>query len=203
MRVAAVVVLLAVVGCAKPATTARGSRPASPSAAATPAPSESAVPVESNPPGDIPDTQAFIDYRSSAGGYHLPVPEGWARSEKGSSVVFSDKLHSITVDITSASAPRTPEMVRTTDEPKIRSTVRAFQEVKVESLTLPSGPAVLLRYRANSEPNDVTGKVYRLEIDRYEVYAKGKLAAISLSAPAGSDNVDVWVKISRGFGWST
>src|SRR5437764_1436783 len=84
------------------------------------APVESAAPVENNPPGDIPDTQAFVDYRSTAGGYHLQVPEGWARSEKGSSVIFADKLHSVGVDIERASGPRTVDSVRSIDEPKIR-----------------------------------------------------------------------------------
>jgi hypothetical protein len=179
----------------------------SPTQAASTAPpasaAESAAPIENNPPGDIPDTQAFTDYRSQPGGYHLQVPEGWARSEHGSSVVFSDKLNSVSVDVSAASGPRTPDTVRSTDEPKLRSTVRAFQEVKVETVTLPAGQAMLLRYRANSAPSDVTGKVYRLEVDRYEVYRSGKLAAISLGAPAGSDNVDVWKKISRSFGWSS
>jgi hypothetical protein len=166
------------------------------------APAESAAPVENNPPGDIPDTQAFVEYRSTAGGYHLQVPEGWARTEKASSVVFSDKLHSVGVDIESASGPRSVDTVRSMDEPKIRSSVRAFQEMTVQAVTLPSGPGVLLRYRANSEPNQVTGKVYRLEVDRYEMYRNGKLASLSLSATAGSDNVDVWKKISDSFGWS-
>ena len=80
--------------------------------------------------------------------------------------------------------------------------VRAFQEIKVQAVALSSGSAVLLRYRANSEPNQVTGKVYRLEVDRYEIFRSGRLASVSLSAPAGSDNVDVWNKISGSFGWT-
>src|SRR5207237_1294507 len=148
---------------------------AAPSASATPA--ETAVAVESNPPGDIPDSQAFVDYRSTAGGYHLQVPEGWARTERSASVTFADKLHSVAVDIESASGPRTVDTVRSMDEPKIRSSVRAFQEIKVQAVALSSGSAVLLRYRANSEPNQVTGKVYRLEVDRYEIYRNGKRAA--------------------------
>ena len=41
----------------------------------------SAVAPEVSPAGDIPDTQAFVKYRSAAGGYELDVPEGWARTE--------------------------------------------------------------------------------------------------------------------------
>ena len=44
----------------------------------------SALAAEKNPPGDIPDDQVFVAYTSRAGGYSLKVPEGWARTEKGS-----------------------------------------------------------------------------------------------------------------------
>ncbi len=204
MRLTALVLLFCAcaLSCSGKSNTSVASSSVPPRASASAAPAESAAPVENNPPGDIPDTQAFVDYHSTAGGYHLLAPEGWARADKGSSVSFSDKLHSVTVDIASASGPRSVDTARSMDEPKIRSSVRAFQEVTVERVALPSGPAVLLRYRANSEPNQVTGKVYRLEIDRYEVYKNGKLASLSLSAPAGSDNVDVWKKISDSFGWT-
>ena len=40
---------------------------------------ETPVAPEKNPPGDIPDTQVFVEYRSAGGGYQLEVPEGWAR----------------------------------------------------------------------------------------------------------------------------
>ena len=196
---ALIVVGLFAVACAKAPPVGVAATPTAPG---TPSSAESAAPVESNPPGDIPDTQAFVEYRSASGGYHLQVPEGWARTERGASVAFADKLHALSVDVESASGPRTVDQVRSVDEPKIRSSARAFQEVAVQSVTLASGPAVLLRYRANSTPNQVTGKVYRLEVDRYELYRNGKLAALSLSAPAGSDNVDVWKQISNSFGWS-
>ena len=63
----------------------------------------------------------------------------------------------------------------------------------------PAGrPTLLIRYRANSAPDAVTGKQVRLEVDRYEFFKNGQLAALSLSAPAGSDNVDAWNQISPG-----
>jgi hypothetical protein len=36
--------------------------------AAAPTPAEKAVAPEKNPPGDIPDTQVFVEYVSAAGG---------------------------------------------------------------------------------------------------------------------------------------
>src|SRR6202165_4866228 len=40
---------------------------------------ETAVAPEVNPPGDIPDSQAFVTFKNSTGGYQLEVPEGWSQ----------------------------------------------------------------------------------------------------------------------------
>lgn len=34
------------------------------------------MPVESNPPGDIPDNLAFVPYRNRSGHYAFTFPEG-------------------------------------------------------------------------------------------------------------------------------
>jgi len=59
------------------------SQPAHP-AAATAAPDSAAGPSS----GDIPDTQAFVTY-SSPNGYAVLFPEGWSRSQTGSTVTFT------------------------------------------------------------------------------------------------------------------
>jgi hypothetical protein len=160
-----------------------------------------AVEPETNPPGDIPDNQVFVSYHSDAGGYSLDVPEGWARSETGPNVSFVDKLDSIKVEITSGSAAATVQSATDSDVPQLEQQVEAFEKVGIDAVDLPAGQAVRIRYRANSAPDTVTGKKVRLEVDRYELFKDGKLAAISLAAPAGSDNVDVWKQISDSFRW--
>jgi hypothetical protein len=145
----------------------------------------------------------FIGYTSPTGGYSLEVPEGWARTESRMSVTFADKLTSIHVDVQPATQPPTPESVRSTQEPALAAGARAFKEVEVQPASLPAGPAVLLRYQANSDPDAVTGRQVRLEIDRYEVFRNGRLAIVSMSAPAGSDNVDVWRLVSRSLRWTS
>jgi len=199
--VAAVLVALSLTvgSCAARAHTPTGAKP---QATVPPRPSEAAVAVETNPAGDIPDSTQFVTYRSASGRYSLLHPEGWAQSTAGAGVTFSDKEHSIRVEITAAGEPRTPQSVRSTDEPHVRSSVRAFEEVKIVTASLPGGTAVLFRYRANSDPDPVTGKSVRLEVDRYEIYSSGHLAIVSLEAPAGSDNVDVWNQISQSFRWA-
>jgi hypothetical protein len=44
--------------------------------------------AQTNPPGDIPDTQAFVTYSSPEGNSVL-VPEGWSRTVSGSTVTFT------------------------------------------------------------------------------------------------------------------
>ena len=45
-------------------------------------PTQAAAEQEVNPPGDIPDNQAFVPYTSSSGGYTISMPEGWARNRR-------------------------------------------------------------------------------------------------------------------------
>lgn len=71
---------------------------AAPSSA--PGSTQAPVPVESNPPGDIPDNVAFVAYRNAAGRYGFTFPEGWVRSERGPAVTFTDKLNGIAADST-------------------------------------------------------------------------------------------------------
>lgn len=178
------------------------SSPAATQSVAKPVPTEAAIAPEVNPPGDIPDNQAFVTYQSRAGGYSLSVPEGWARQESGANAGFADKLHQITVEVSCTSTPLTLDSAKTIDVPRLAKSVPAFQLMTTEMVSLPAGQAVLIRYQANSAPDAVTGKQYRLDVDRYEFFQSGKVAALSMSAPAGSDNVDVWRYISESFRWS-
>src|SRR5690349_231827 len=72
------------VGCSSP-------NPVGTATTSQPPQTEQAVAPEQNPPGDIPDTQAFITYSSPQGHYNVEVPEGWARTEAGVDVRFVDK----------------------------------------------------------------------------------------------------------------
>lgn len=167
---------------------------------ALPAQAEKAVTPEKNPPGDIPDTQIFITYRSAAG-YALKVPEGWARSETGPNVRFVDKLDAVQVTVMQAPPKADLAWVRDNYIPALEKRGRAVKLDKVSLETLPGGRAFRIAYADNSEPNAVTGKQVRLEHNLYLFERGGKLAALNLSAPYGADNVDQWRLMSRSFGW--
>jgi hypothetical protein len=171
----------------------------SPSGAGSP--SEQPVPTESSPPGDIPDNTAFIAYRAH-GGFRFQVPEGWARTNTHSGVTFTDKLNTVAASWLPAASPRTAASAKQVEVPQLRTTERAFRLQDVTSVSLRGGKAVLITFRENSEPNPVTGKQYRLDVQRFEFFRAGTEAVLTLSSPVGADNVDPWRIISESFAWS-
>lgn len=187
-------------GCSNATTTT--TTPGSTPAGNVAIPTEAAAQPEQNPAGDIPDTQAFVSYTSKAGGYSITMPEGWARQEAGTNVTFSDgKLHQFGVEIGCEKSAPTVDSAKSEATGNLNSTIPAFELVKITSIKLPAGPAILIQYRANSAPDAVTGKQHRIDVDRYEIFKDGKLAVISIASPAGSDNVDVSRQVSESFRW--
>jgi hypothetical protein len=161
---------------------------------------EQAVPAEKNPPGDIPDTQVFIDYASPEG-FTIKVPEGWARSDRPDGASFVDKLDGVVLTIAKADAAPTVETARKTFVPELEKAERSVKVSAVKAVKLPAGPAVRIVYTSNSEPNQVTNKQVRLENERYLYFKDGKLVTLELYAPKGADNVDQWQLMSKSFQW--
>jgi hypothetical protein len=157
----------------------------------------SAWAAEKNPPGDIPDDQVFVSYTSSAAGYGLKVPEGWARSEKGSDVAFIDKFDGIAVIVdASATAPTVKDVVA-----RLGKSEKALKVNSEKEIRLPAGSALLIKYECESDANPVTNKRIRLENEAYVFYKSGKMAILVLWAPIGADNADQWKLISESFRW--
>lgn len=175
--------------------------PAAPNTVSQKPTTEKPVAPEKNPPGDIPDNQAFVVYNSSLGGYKLEVPEGWARQANAKNVSFTDKLNGLEVVVTDQAQPLTAATVKAKQAVALEKAGRAVQIVNVKDVQLPSGKAVLVEYTSNSQPDAVTGKQIRLENNSYLFFKNGKLATLTLYAPQGADNVDQWQRISQSFRW--
>jgi len=158
------------------------------------------VPLK-NPPGDIPDNQAFVEYRSPLG-FVLKTPEGWPRRELPDGVVFADKYGTVAVEVTASAAPPTIASAKQGQAVALEALPTAVAVSKVTSVTLPSGPVTMIAYASNSAPNAVTGKAIRLENEQYLLWQGGKLATLTLSAPFGADNVDQWQLMVRSFQWN-
>ena len=156
---------------------------------------------ETNSAGDIPDSQVFVTYRSSQG-YSIKVPEGWSRSEQHGSVRFSDKYNAVQIDVSAQPAAPTVAEVRTDLAAAHKRQPIAVEIVDVRSTALPAGKAVIARLRAESEPNAVTGKAIRLDKEGIHLWRAGQQAVITLSAPAGADNVDQWQLMANSFAWT-
>jgi hypothetical protein len=97
---AAITARIAVAAVVASVLAACGGNPA-PSPSPGPASSSSAAggttATETNPAGDIPDSQAFVPFTPSGGGFTVKIPEGWASSTAGSTTTFTDKLNQVQV----------------------------------------------------------------------------------------------------------
>ena len=168
-------------------------------------PTETAVAPEVNSPGDIPDSQAFVKFTNSTGGYQAQVPEGWSQQaappEYSSDVTFVHNYDGVSVHIAPASATPTATSVQANEVKQIQSRARAVTISKVSEVNLPGGKAVLISYTSNSDPNAVTNKQVRLENATYIFYKKGKEAMLTMWAPLGADNVDQWNLMADSFSW--
>ena len=85
--------------------------------------------------------------------------------------------------------------------PAITTAVKNIASVRDTFVTRKSGKAVLIKYRADSTPDAVTGKVRRLDVERYELWRNGTQAVLTLSGPQGADNVDPWRIVTDSFAW--
>jgi len=166
---------------------------------------ETAVAPEVNPPGDIPDSQAFVTFKNSTGGYQLEVPEGWAQKaappEYSSDVTFVHNYDGVTVHVAPASAPPTAASVQTNEVKQIQSHVHAVAITGVSEVNLPTGKAVAIKYTSNSDPNRVTNKQVRVENVTYIFFKNGKEAMLTMWAPLGADNIDQWNRVAKSFRW--
>ena len=168
----------------------------------TPSIAGTEVPVtpEVSPPGDIPDTQVFIVYKSSAG-FSFKVPEGWARKDAGETTSFQGKYDVVAATVSPLAQPLDINYAKkflATDIQKGRAVTLG----KIGTVKLASGDAIKIAYSENSEPNVVTNKQIRMESERYYFAKNGKLVSLYLSAPLGSDNVDQWNLMSASFRWN-
>jgi hypothetical protein len=142
-----------------------------------------------------------VQYHSAAGHLLLKVPEGWSRKAGSHKQTFTSNLNSISVSWMPMAAAPTVSSVRATTVRSLRASSLAFRLQAVRSVSLAGGPAVEITYQVNSPQNQVTGRQYRLVIERFELFRKGRGAALSLSSAVGSDNVDPWHIVSESFRW--
>ena len=151
---------------------------------------------ETNPPGDIPDNQAFVPFSPPRGGFSVKVPEGWSQTRTGQATTFTDKLNAIRIESRNAAGPLTMAQAAKTELPLLGRTVKGFTAGKVMSVRRRAGHAVELTYLAAAKPNQVTGKAGQDAVERYVFFHNGEDVVLTLSGPQGADNVDPWMLVS-------
>jgi hypothetical protein len=156
--------------------------------------------AEANPVGDIPDNQVYVPYSPPDGSFTVEVPEGWARTDAGDTVSFTDKLNTVTVQELTGRPQPTPDSVRTGE--LAGAAARNGAAGTVEQVTLPAGPAIHATYSADATPDPVTGRTVRDDVELYVFWKDGTEVLLTLSGPHGADNVDPWKKISTSFTWN-
>lgn len=183
---------------ASPAPTSVGTSSPSPSSTTPAGPRV----TESNPPGDIPDNQAFVAFTPTGQHVSVKVPEGWARTSTGDVTTFTDKLNQVSFTVTTASKAPSIDTVRATDIPILQQSVPKFAMGSIKSVQRASQSVLLLTYQGDSAPNEVTGKVVRDAFERYVFFHAGQRLDLTLSGPTNADNVDPWKIVSDSVRWT-
>ncbi|MET7396476.1 hypothetical protein ABZS66_23645 [Dactylosporangium sp. NPDC005572] len=150
--------------------------------------------------GDIPDNQAFVEYRPAGAKYSIKVPEGWSRSETGDTATFTDKLNTITVGL--GARGTAPDVAAGQAELASLRDNAGFSAGPVTVEQRPAGPVLLIRYRADADADPVTGKVVNDDVERYEYWhAPADMLTVTLAGPHGADNADPWRTVTESVRW--
>ena len=125
-------------------------------------------------PGDIPDNQAFVPLTGP--GYQLSTPEGW----DGRRATAGSRYGQVQLDHRRGlEAPHGADRAfrdRSGAAP-LALLVAGFESPRVTTLMRPAGRVVLVRYQARSRRDAVTGKTVVNDVERYEFWKAGRLAA--------------------------
>ena len=152
-------------------------------------------------PGDIPDDQVFVDVPSADGSYSVKLPEGWARTDGGSSVVFTDKYNSVRIESASGTSAPTVDGVKASGLSDVSSDP-TFRLVDVQPITRKAGDGVLATYEIGSARNPVTGKQALLAVERYVFFHNATMVVLTVAGAKGADNVDPWRIVSDSLVWN-
>ena len=172
-----------------------------PSAVASSSTPSAPAATEFNPPGDIPDDAVFVDHTARGTHVHFSVPEGWAQTRSGPVTTYTDKYNSVSIEVRQQSKPSTVASAKAHDVPKLQATVSSFQLKDVAPTTRQHGSGIEITYLLDSPPNQVTGKVVRDAVERFQFWHAGEEAILSLTGPENADNVDPWQIVSDSLQW--
>jgi hypothetical protein len=149
----------------------------------------------------IPDGQGYERYESAAGGYAIDAPKGWSRNETPPAVAFTEGRKGMSVGFQDRDSAPTAATVRDNEAKALESSGREVKVTSVEDVTLPAGPAVVIKYTSLSEPEAISGKQVPLQNETVVYYTPGKLVSVTFWSPREVDNQKHWDRMAQSFGW--
>ena len=132
----------------------------------------------------------------------IQTPSDWKITEKGSDTIYTGKTDGGSVVISSASAVPTIESVKRDQVPQLEKQGKAIKVADVKSQTMPNGTTIIyVVYTSESNVDQYTRKSSLLDNVTWYFYKNKKLAALTLWAPKGTANANLWKQISESFMW--
>lgn len=147
-------------------------------------------------PAEESDDHVFITYRSPQD-FSLKVPASWTRTETPSNVVFEDQHHRIEVSIVDVTATALAGRGRPV---RFATSPRAVAIRCVGVAKLPAGRSIQIRFTSVRRSPAVNKEIH-LEGERYLITGCGKIAVLTLCAPAVVQAGDLWKMIADSFRW--
>jgi hypothetical protein len=95
----------------------------------------------------------------------------------------------------------TAATARDNEAPMIKQHGRSVDITSVEDITLPAGPAVIIRFTSNSDPDPATHQQVRMENQAILIHKGGTLYGLALWAPQGAHTGAAWDRIAKSFRW--
>jgi hypothetical protein len=157
---------------------------------------------ESNPAGDIPDAQVFVPFTPPGGLFTMSVPEGWARTTDGTATIFTDKANTVRIETADRAEAPSTESVSVEELPAIASSTAGYRPGTVTAVQRKAGSVIVITYQGVSAPDPVTGKTGIDAFERYDYWRNGREVILTLSGPAGADNIDPWRTITDSLHWT-
>ena len=175
---------------------------ATPGAIETPSASASLEPDTGGPKtaGDIPDNAVFLTYHDAGHGFSIRYVEGWQVTAGPAGVAIRDKDSSEAVAVVPAPAD-VAAYITGTDLLSLQ-TQAGFVLITRDTVKVGTRTYDHLLIHLPAPPDPVTGKQIPSTVDRYYVAGPKGLAVVSLSTPAGVDNVDAFRQMIESFTWS-
>ena len=130
--------------------------------------------------------------KGNSGTFTLSVPEGWSESTSGTVTTYTDKLNSVSVEETAASAAPTVDSARASAVPAILAARSNTSDAKVSTFAARGGSGIHIAFTADSAADPVTGTTRPDAIEVYQFWMSGKQVAVTLEGPTTADNVDPW-----------